>query len=188
MFTSTAEPKSIPANYRGQHFRSRLEVRWAVFFDVLGIAWHYEPETFDLQGPDGLVRYLPDFWLPQQECYAEIKPGSPNEIEALKASLLARHTGRPVFVLARRPGHDTFGGYSQDGFSLSHTHHRFLPDGSHATLFAWCVCKVCGAYGLTSQGRCDALPCGHCIGDYGSTYQYPQITTAYEQANRWSFY
>ena len=35
-----------PTKYAGILFRSRLEARWAVFFDALGISWEYEPETF----------------------------------------------------------------------------------------------------------------------------------------------
>jgi hypothetical protein len=30
---------AIPTRYKGYHFRSRLEARWAVFFDALGIKW-----------------------------------------------------------------------------------------------------------------------------------------------------
>lgn len=50
--------KAIETRYKGYLFRSRLEARWAVFFDALGLCWEYEPEGFDL-GEDG--RYLPDF-------------------------------------------------------------------------------------------------------------------------------
>ena len=52
--------KAIQTQYKGYHFRSRLEARWAVFFDALGLEWQYEPEGFDLG--DG-VYYLPDFRL-----------------------------------------------------------------------------------------------------------------------------
>ena len=52
--------KPIPTEYKGHLFRSRLEARWAVFFDACGVEWEYEPEGFDLG--DG-VRYLPDFLL-----------------------------------------------------------------------------------------------------------------------------
>jgi len=44
--------KAIPTRYAGCHFRSRLEARWAVFFDRLGVAWQYEPEGYDLGGRD----------------------------------------------------------------------------------------------------------------------------------------
>lgn len=52
----------IPTRYAGCHFRSRLEARWAVFFDALQIAWRYEPEGFI--GWYGEA-YLPDFYLPE---------------------------------------------------------------------------------------------------------------------------
>lgn len=50
--------KPIETEYKGYRFRSRLEARWAVFFDALGIEYQYEPEGFEL--PSG-KRYLPDF-------------------------------------------------------------------------------------------------------------------------------
>lgn len=50
--------KSIETIYNGYRFRSRLEARWAVFLDSLGVKYEYEPEGFEL--PDG-TRYLPDF-------------------------------------------------------------------------------------------------------------------------------
>lgn len=52
--------KAIETEYKGYKFRSRLEARWAVFFDACGVKWEYEPEGFDLG--DG-VYYLPDFLL-----------------------------------------------------------------------------------------------------------------------------
>lgn len=51
--------KAIPTRYKGYHFRSRTEARWAVFFEALGLIWEYEPQGFDT--PDG--PYLPDFKL-----------------------------------------------------------------------------------------------------------------------------
>ena len=43
--------------YKGVSFRSRLEARWAAFFDLIGWEWEYEP--FDLIGwtPDFLVSF-----------------------------------------------------------------------------------------------------------------------------------
>jgi len=48
----------IETEYKGYRFRSRLEARWAVFFDALELEWLYEPEGFELG--DGSY-YLPDF-------------------------------------------------------------------------------------------------------------------------------
>lgn len=50
--------KAIETKYKGYNFRSRLEARWAVFLDTLGIKWRYEVEEYDL---GELGYYLPDF-------------------------------------------------------------------------------------------------------------------------------
>lgn len=55
--------KAIETVYNGYKFRSRLEARWAVFFDALGVKYEYEPEGLQLD--DG-TKYLPDFKI---ECY-----------------------------------------------------------------------------------------------------------------------
>ena len=63
------EIKAIETYYRGHRFRSRLEARWAVFFDHLGIRWVYEPEGLYING----VCYLPDFYLPDSHQFFEVK-------------------------------------------------------------------------------------------------------------------
>ena len=57
--------KAIETCYNGYRFRSRLEARWAVFFDALGVKYEYEPEGFELD--DG-TWYLPDFRV---KCYGK---------------------------------------------------------------------------------------------------------------------
>lgn len=63
--------QAIETEYAGWYFRSRLEARWAVFFDVLGLEYVYEAEGFELSNG---MKYLPDFWFPHQDLYFEIKP------------------------------------------------------------------------------------------------------------------
>ena len=65
------EYKPIETSYDGYRFRSRLEARWAVFFNAANIEYQYEPEGFV-----GMNRipYLPDFYLPQFDIYCEVKP------------------------------------------------------------------------------------------------------------------
>ncbi len=92
-------PKSIETIYNGYRFRSRLEARWAVFFDMLGIKYEYEKEGFDLDG----TWYLPDFWLTQWECWAEIKPNVPSEQEGRKCCALAKETGYTCLLLYGQP-------------------------------------------------------------------------------------
>lgn len=66
--------KPIETIYNGYRFRSRLEARWAVFFDAAGIKYQYEPEGFCVTGFDGPdFYYLPDFYFPDQEIYGEVK-------------------------------------------------------------------------------------------------------------------
>lgn len=60
---------AIETRYAGCRFRSRLEARWAVFFDTLGIRWEYEPQGFVIDGQT----YLPDFLLPQCGTWVEVK-------------------------------------------------------------------------------------------------------------------
>ena len=61
--------KPIETVYNGYRFRSRLEARWAVFFDAMGIKYEYEPEGFYIDGE----KYLPDFFLPEINAFVEIK-------------------------------------------------------------------------------------------------------------------
>lgn len=80
--------KPIQTRYKNYHFRSRLEARWAVFFDALGLDWEYENEGFDLGNG---VWYLPDFCITSIDgslFYYEIKPknfnGQDNKFNMLK--------------------------------------------------------------------------------------------------------
>lgn len=63
--------KAIDTYYNGNYFRSRLEARWAVFFDLLKLQYKYEPEGYVL---DTGECYLPDFYFPTLDCYGEVKP------------------------------------------------------------------------------------------------------------------
>lgn len=58
---------NIPTRYQGAYFRSRLEARWAAFFDLCGWKWNYEP--FDLKG------WIPDFIIQgYSTLLVEVKP------------------------------------------------------------------------------------------------------------------
>jgi len=59
--------EGIPTIYAGVQFRSRLEAKWAAFFDLIGWRWEYEP--FDLAG------WIPDFLLiGASSVLVEVKP------------------------------------------------------------------------------------------------------------------
>lgn len=57
---------AIATAYRQYSFRSRLEAKWAVFFDLCCWQWSYEP--IDLNG------WIPDFAIGEYPTLVEIKP------------------------------------------------------------------------------------------------------------------
>lgn len=109
----------IQTYYNGYHFRSRLEARWAVFFDALGVKYEYEPEGFNL----GRGRcYLPDFRVkcwgtrghrdgPAWDLYIEVK-GHMTKEDALKIREFNDFDGdigikNPVLIVDKIPAHGT---------------------------------------------------------------------------------
>lgn len=81
--------KPIETIYKGYRFRSRLEARWAVFFDHLGIPYDYEREGYQTE----FGWYLPDFYIfPYGETpygyIVEVKPDIPTDTEKLKLASL----------------------------------------------------------------------------------------------------
>lgn len=109
--------QAIETRYKGYRFRSRLEARWAVFFDAVGLEWIYEPEGFDLGDTTGW--YLPDFKVRYSASgnwqWIEVKPEAPTVDEYLKIAdlhyksqkeprtesvILCGYPGRPRFPVA----------------------------------------------------------------------------------------
>ena len=83
------EIQTLPSFYAGIKFRSRLEARWAIFFNRCGIKWEYEPEGYLLE--DGTC-YRPDFLLHglvglvEGDLFVEVK-GKLTEKDAKKISM-----------------------------------------------------------------------------------------------------
>lgn len=95
--------KAIDTEYNGMLFRSRLEARWAVFFDVAGIKYEYEPEGFEHDG----IKYLPDFYLPDMDVYVEVKPDRPGMEEDILKCYKMIYWGGPlkaIIFLGNIPG------------------------------------------------------------------------------------
>jgi hypothetical protein len=96
--------KIIETKYNGYKFRSRIEARWAVFFDHSRILYEYEKEGYDLSE---LGRYLPDFWLRNvgfaggpNGMFIEVKSNPPTDIELKKLDRLSTELNtRSGFVL-----------------------------------------------------------------------------------------
>jgi hypothetical protein len=111
--------KPIETRWRGYHFRSRAEARWAVFFAALEIAFEYELEGVIL--PDG-TRYLPDFYLPKIGMWAEVKGTGFKPLERLKCRLLCQVSKRPCLLLQGPPDFKLYEGWVP----------ALLPDGADA--------------------------------------------------------
>lgn len=89
--------KAIETRYKGYRFRSRLEARWAIAFDAMGLAWGYEPECYDTVS-DGW--YTPDFFVrtpsdsyPDGGYWVEVKGVRPTAEQYRKLLSVTRHTG-----------------------------------------------------------------------------------------------
>lgn len=103
---------AIETFYGGCHFRSRLEARWAIYFDAWGISWVYEPEGYKLTPS---LWYLPDFLLPQVDMFAEVKPQTFSEDQLSKCELLARGTQKEVLLLDGVPDARSYFAVDPDG-------------------------------------------------------------------------
>jgi hypothetical protein len=137
--------KPIETEYKNYRFRSRLEARWAVFFDALGVEWEYEKEGFELSNGE---KYLPDFWIKRPECWIEIKPDNFNDNGSEKAGLLAAKTRQWVNVICGNPWLDEHRIYAY--------HHAYPDEGLKKYLDIaiqnddrWVVGKLGAGYCLT---------------------------------------
>lgn len=67
-----SEIRAMETAYKGFRFRSRLEARWAMFFDRIGVKWEFEPQPVLVNGEP----YLPDFLIIHRghPVYHEVKP------------------------------------------------------------------------------------------------------------------
>lgn len=118
MPTRSEEPKIIETVYNGYRFRSRLEARWAVFFEKCGFEYDYEPEGYKV----GRKKYLPDFVLYNVErrliwekesdgrLFVEVKGNMDNDS---KEKILSFSDKLPIYVVGSVPyGKDIFDWFS----------------------------------------------------------------------------
>lgn len=136
--------KPIETTYNGYKFRSRLEARWACFLDALAVPYIYEAEGYDLDG----VWYLPDFWLPTQNCWMEIKGKKPNSEEIKKALALSSLGGHPVVM---------FHGEIDKSIVADIATDRYSP-----AAFAWANCTWCGRVELIDVNAYKSIHCLQC--------------------------
>lgn len=127
--------KAKPTTYRGFAFASRLEARYAYWFDLNQIPWLYEPEAYDLE--EGLT-YVPDFWLGPLRVWHEVK----GEIISDGAGLKIMEKCKRLAILSGHPVVLTFHDPLDQRCITFGTRGGMYTD-SHYTL-----CSHCGAFGL----------------------------------------
>jgi hypothetical protein len=132
--TTVDVPHAIPTAYRGYRFRSRLEARWAVFLDAIGIKFEYEVEGFELGRG---IRYLPDFLLTDMDLWLEVKGERPALSEFDKCRTLARITSRPALIAFGPIELPNPHSWTVDSMWLAH------PDGAIDTSYWWTICPKC---------------------------------------------
>lgn len=144
--------KSIDTYYNGYLFRSRLEARWAVFYDSLGIKYEYEKEGYNLS----CGWYLPDFWLPELEYWIEIKGQEATQQEMLKVRILCLESSHSVFIF------DQGAIEIDDGRNpmLNNAKAFFISDDGRTIEdegYIWCQCPVCNKFGMSFSGYANRI-------------------------------
>ena len=153
-----------PTIYNGVQMRSRLEAKWAAFFDQIGWRWEYEPDGFG-------DYYIPDFMiLGPRPLLIEVRPvatepGYEAQIPTMRISpdlwkhdlLVVGATALPVFR-----AEDNGWGYSQPCGLIGEFFgpHQYLPEDIHDdcsegswgwTRAYWTSCTECHQLGVSSQ-------------------------------------
>jgi hypothetical protein len=143
--------KPIETRAYGYRFRSRLEARWAVFFQTLGLQWEYEPEGFDLSPfghylPDFLVRGFPGY---PEIMWVEVKPQKPEMSDVNKLRKLCCESGkygvfavgsdifRKIIKETQEGEHDPWAGLCRPFVYLQVPHSTFSPLRNSKPVTAW---------------------------------------------------
>lgn len=178
--------KSIETIYSGHKFRSRLEARWAVFFDHVGLSWQYELEGFQMGG----IKYLPDFWIEELDCFVEIKPSFPMGIDLEKVRAFAAE--KKLILICGMPYASFVDGHEASKYCAYSCFH----EGEFLRRNLFVVCRGCGkTIGL--EGREFFLPSiyqfsegggyGICCTERLSFANHPLLLSAYKEAIQYRF-
>lgn len=92
---------AIPTHYNSVQFRSRLEARWAAFFDLIGWKWDYEPLDFHGWTPDFLIKG-------KVPALVEVKPVYFSEFEALSIEQAKVAAGKAFRTASKRRNNQQF--------------------------------------------------------------------------------
>lgn len=155
-------------NYGGLLFRSRTEAKWAVFFDTLGVKYDYEP-FFEEVGNDYIsYNYLPDFYLPSQEKFIEVKPGKPTELEEQKAAFWCKDILEIVVLFNLQPPTDKL----ENGWLYYFPNIKKTPMVMQH--YWWGECQQCGYIDIAEHAYVTACGCRN-IDYYNNVWEKEEI-------------
>lgn len=164
---------AIQTAYDGCLFRSRLEARWAVVFNTLGLSWRYEPEGFELS--DGR-RYLPDFFL-DSIGWVEIKPTT--DLDDQKWLVFCEDNGKQEGFRAFRFTGDVPAPFDAWPVGLEiEAFYGGMHGGGTDNFYALCLCPTCGKIGIEYEGRGERI-CRHTTNDKGRNPSAARLLVAY---------
>jgi hypothetical protein len=159
---------AIPTTHGGIEYRSRLEARWAAFFDELH--WQHTYEPFDGAG------YIPDFLIRGDwPCLVEVKPAATKAqyeapITKIETGLATAWAGDLLIVGADPLPLGNLGYRDREVDTSAHPTVGLIgewwPDENDApdwlwTEAHWCSCGTCGQPGIFSSLHRVMLCCGH---------------------------
>lgn len=178
---------SIATPYGGAMFRSRLEARYAVMLDALGVRWQFEAEGFNTSAG----YYLPDLYIPAANLWLEIKPEHPTAEEVEKCRALAEGVPGAVRLLygpfgwwLDRLPESRAGGIAFWRESEGDKWHG-QADGAHR--YSPAVCDDCGAFGVTFGGAARLVCEGRHQLDVDAPLNLPSVYVATKIAESYRF-
>lgn len=190
--------QAIETVYNGCRFRSRLEARWAAFFDGIGWRWEYEP--FDASG------YIPDFLVYGQEpIIVEIKPYGEDPCQYQEEATrivpkLADHWSGHVTVFGLSPLLHVSQTFNEVGPGIYAAGPRSWGSEGEQAALAWSECgnrydrrgvlPICRRISLQhTYDNYTTIPCKHYYGGHLIGAEYSHLKQVWDHARdvtRWT--
>lgn len=189
--------RSVPVEFNGTKFKSTLEARLAILYDVLSIDAEYEPLTFRLNVIPGLTEatnrklYTPDYLINDrgQHVVIEAKGPVPTEEEEAIAFAVTSWFSFPVY----------FQRYMFDPRIRTYRRNEEYLEGmkhnASAPTVRWIECRYCnrisrgiGAYKGVRNNNALVWKCVWCAKADPGTDRTPKLLAAYDRAKTYNFH
>lgn len=132
--------KAKPTYYKGNKYRSKLEARWACFFDLIGWQYEYEPCEFNGWTPDFIV-----YGSGGRVIYFEVKPYIEHSIIVDYMIRLDKLQLKANVILLSNEFKESYG-YTEAGIQLN----SFWKWDQE---YAWCVSPISVHWKCGQRGR-----------------------------------